>query len=324
MSRGAAYIPVGPSHLDLVRLQDLMESLVTYEPGLKVIVIVDHGPSERDFGDVIASTPLSTVVLRHAPQTDRGTWFGAGCVTNLVALNYLSSYDLDFILKLDTDALVIASVRETLTEAFRLHPQWGIAGTYGNSSNKAIRTTQYDQLTKRLVEQMIAMAKRLRADPLQLDNNDIVSWNLFTSEQRETFASVCDELSCAFDHGYSGRHCQGGAYAISAAFVRELKIRGWLDNPLRWLYIPFGEDRMMGAYCSAVGMETGDFAAAGEVFGVQDSGLPYIPEELVHRGNSIIHSLRNNRFASEAEIRAFFKSRRTAGSHSKIACNSAE
>lgn len=323
MNGCAVYIPVGPSAVDLIRVNDLIDSLAAYERCIKLIVLVDHGPKPRDMSHIVKSADFSVVVLRHQPQVDNGTWLGAGCVTNLVSLAFIASkVEVDFVLKLDTDALIINKFADQVAEAFRSHDDWGIAGSLGETSNRALRTKRFDDDTRRLVERAVEMSKRVRSSPEGLQNADIITWNLFTEEQRETFQGVCNELSEAIRHGFAGDHCQGGAYAISWRMVLQLKAKGVLDNPLRWLYLPIGEDRMMGAYCAALKMKLGDLCGIGEPFAVQYRGLPFVPEELILRRNSIIHSLRNNNCGSEESLREFFRGcrRRAAFGASKVLC----
>jgi hypothetical protein len=304
----AVYVPVGPSSLESGRVRDLLESLACYEPAVSIVVLIDHGPSPRDFSHLIATSVLPIKVLRHCSQTDRGTWLGAGCVTNLVAIDYISSRQtVEFILKLDTDALVIGPFSQKVASAFYTNPNWGIAGTLGESSNRALRTFKFDAETKALLDAMLDIGRRVMVDSELLDNWDIAWWNLFTESQKEHFVRVSDEIQNALSLAYTGQHCQGGAYAVSRAFIARIRAAGLLDNPTRWLYVPIGEDRMMGVTCAGLGLALGDFSADGEPFGVQNIGLPYETRELTSRGYSIVHSLRNNLFADEQELRRYFR-----------------
>jgi hypothetical protein len=58
-------------------------------------------------------------------------------------------------------------------------------------------------------------------------------------------------------------------------------------------------------------MSVEDFCNDGEPFGIQSVGLAYSPEEMLNRGYSIIHSVRNyTQRQPEDDVRDFFKSRR--------------
>lgn len=311
MTSFAAYIPVGPSSLDLERVVDLLDSVYAYEPGVRLIVLIDHGPAARDFGRIIGRYSPSLVhAIRHSSQSHHGTWKGAGCVTNLVAIDHiLSSLEVDFVIKLDTDALVISAFSEKLDNVFSRNPNIGIAGTLGNSCNREMRTYKFNAVAKHLFQEAFNVADRLRVAREGLDNTDIVRWNLFENEQRIDFTAVCAELRSILPN-FDGEHCQGGSYAVSKIFMSRMKSKGRLSNPKRWLYIPIDEDKMMGAYCVSLGLLLADFSGQNQPFGVQAVGLPYTLEKLVERNYSIIHSLRNDNDLSETRIRECFQERR--------------
>jgi hypothetical protein len=306
------YIPVGPSDRDVRRVADLIDSILTYEPAVHEILLIDHGAAPRTFLNVIHKYPSTQInVLKFCVQTDHGSWLGAGCVANLVAIKHLMLHsDLDFILKLDTDALVIAPFCDMLVDRFTGERDAGIAGTRGNSCNRSARSYEYDVVSKRRFDNAVEVAKRVRHDPRELDNIHIVSWNLFSTEHRDDFMSVCDDISEAMFKGFGGEHCQGGAYAISRKFVTLAHARGLFDHPMKWLYVPINEDRMMGMYCRLLGLSLDDYSERNQVFGVQNRDLAYAPEVLIGNGYCIIHSLRAED-GSEARRRQYFGSRRS-------------
>jgi hypothetical protein len=309
--RFAAYIPVGPSSLDLERTADLLESLMTYEPHIAMVVLVDHGAVRRNFCSLIGRYPRKLIqVLRHHAQSDNGTWLGAGCVTNLIALDHVAnSLDVDFVIKLDTDALVIGPFSASVVNAFGSDPKLGILGTLGDSCDKEKRTMSYDQSALMEVRFALHTAGKLRSNE-RLDNMHIVRWNLFTGKQTKQFLSICDEIAPIEANGFFGGHCQGGAYAVSRSFISRMRELGFLSNGLRWLWMPIAEDRMMGIYCSVVQLKLGDFSGVNQPFGVQAEGIAFSPEELILRGHSVIHSVRNNLDWPEAKLRKFYKERR--------------
>lgn len=312
MATFAVYIPIGPSQLELARADDLLDSIEAYEPSTGLVILADHGATARNFARLRSRhQQIAIETIRPCCQDHRGTWLGAGCVSNLMVLDFIASAgEYDFVVKLDLDALVIAPFANTISHALACSPKWGIVGTLGTSANRATRTYKFDAQSEYLLRQAIAVSDRLSHGSHDIDNRELVMWNLFTARQIEDFRDVCRELAPVFQKGYNGAHCQGGAYAISRSFVREMKSRGFLNSPLRWLYLPIVEDRMMGAYCAAVDLVLGDFSAPGEPFGVQAGGLPHSPQELVDMGYSIIHSLKGNNGQSESEIRAWYKARR--------------
>jgi hypothetical protein len=78
-------------------------------------------------------------------------------------------------------------------------------------------------------------------------------------------------------------------------------------DPLRWYDLNFGEDVMMGVYCAAAGLQMLDRSDVGQVFGIQARQLAYSPKELLDRGHSIVHSVKNDDRYPEFEVRNFFR-----------------
>ena len=307
----ATYIPVGPTACDMFRAIDLINSLLYFEPEVRAIVVIDHGVPSFDGCEFIKQFHHAPIqIVRHNWHTSFGTWLGTGMVTNLVALGRIfSRIDVDVVIKLDTDALVIGPFYKKLMMLIGSDSRVGICGTLHASCNEAMRTDRFDAETLKQCAEAAYIEEKMRLGKM-LENYEIVRWNLFNAAQRSDFQGIAKELEVARGNGFDGSHCQGGAYAITAAFIEQVHRMGYADNPLRFLYFPVGEDRMMGAYCAALGLQLKDMSGIGEVFGVQSSRLPFAPDELVQRNYSIIHSVRGNQSHSEDDIRGFFAARR--------------
>ena len=92
--------------------------------------------------------------------------------------------------------------------------------------------------------------------------------------------------------------------------MRALQASGALDwRP--WVGPATGEDVIVSTLVFAAGFDAHDCVADGEVFGITHIVLPDTPESLLRRGFSIIHSIKNDRHATEEEIRSFFRQRRS-------------
>jgi hypothetical protein len=89
-----------------------------------------------------------------------------------------------------------------------------------------------------------------------------------------------------------------------------MAVNGYLEDPLKWQYLPLGEDVIISMYTYAIGLRLEDFSDVGEPFGVQWRGLPYPPQDLLSRGHSVIHSVKNDRQLGEDGIRQFFEGHR--------------
>lgn len=309
------YIPVGPSEMEIARLSDLLSSLLHYEPGITNFVIVDHGPAARDLTTCWSGhSGCSFVVIRIANQTHNGTWLGAACNANLAVLDYvLREHPNHSVLKMDTDALVIGPFAQQICDLFDSDKRIGMAGSLGNSCNRSVRTMRFDDASQSLFSDLLRVYERL-VRSMPLDNREIVAWNLFCKEQRDSFLRVGAELGSLKDTGFRGTHCQGGAYAASNSFLRRMHLDGLLIFPDRWTWLPVGEDKMMGMYAHLIGLEQRDFSNWGEPFGVQAQGLPFPPQEILERQYGLIHSVRTDPHRTEEQLRRFFRNTRRAKS----------
>jgi hypothetical protein len=118
-------------------------------------------------------------------------------------------------------------------------------------------------------------------------------------------------IQLALENGYRfAEQCIGGAYAVSDEFLKRMLATGYLDDPMRWVTADCPEDVMVGMYTKAVGLRHMDFVATGEAFGVRHQGLADLPEKLLERGYSVIHSVKNDPRVSEAQVREFFRAHR--------------
>jgi hypothetical protein len=309
----AAYIPVGPSPLDEQRVGDLLDSLSCHEPSVEAVVLVDNGFAARDLKSLIAGHIANrVVVLRGSKQDHTVNWLGVSSASTLRALDYLYAHvAADFIVRFDTDALVIGPFAERIAAAFAKAPTCGMLGTLGHSCNPSIRIF-FDSDVVRVIAKALGVARKVKERASELDNIDMVHYSLFYDYQVDAFLSVCRDLEGVIDSSFDGRHCQGGAYAVSRETVARLKGAGYLENVDRWSWFPMAEDRLMGTFCWLQGLSVQDCSDRGQPFGVQAEGLAYPPDELLRRGYGIIHSVRHDRRLSEADIRAFFAARRTA------------
>ena len=118
-------------------------------------------------------------------------------------------------------------------------------------------------------------------------------------------------LLAARVNGYSfGDNIQGGSYAVSAAAMNAMAKLGVFENPLDYLPCNLTEDVLLPVAVRAAGFDLADFNGTGEPFGTVYRGLPCTVDQIVERGYSLIHSLKNDPTITEPEIRAFFKARR--------------
>jgi len=67
---------------------------------------------------------------------------------------------------------------------------------------------------------------------------------------------------------------------------------------------------VLGLLCAAAGFRMRGMVEDGEPFGVVWRGLPAPPADLLDRGFSIVHSVKDGPHGTEAELRAWFRARR--------------
>ena len=276
-------IPVGPAPEDEARTLDLLDALRAYEPGARDVVLVDDatgGP--RRWPDGVTVLPN--------PRAGRGIpTLGGTTVATLTALRHAHAHHPgDWVLRLDSDALVVGPVQDAVEAAWQ--PGDGVLGSCHRTPHGTARDVS---------DIRHEVARHARA-----------VWATRTPARRPLYVRPAEPhvrgvLRQALDAGYDpGEHCIAAGCAISAALVRATADRGWLDEPRRWLHAKLGDDMVLGAMARACGLRLRDLHA---VFGVQHVGLPGTPEELLARGHAVVHAVKGD---GQAEARATFRAAR--------------
>ncbi len=139
MNTVALLVLVGDGQSDLEGLADLLRSLECYEPRIARVILVDDARGPRDLtAGPCRGSRLPITVVRH-PRLGRTApkngVLSSGVLTGLTSLCGVP--DLDFVLKIDVDALVIAPFRERLSDFFRTHPRAGLVGCRGDTCDPA-------------------------------------------------------------------------------------------------------------------------------------------------------------------------------------------
>src|SRR5688500_9072730 len=110
---------VGPGDGEVARADDVIASILHHEPGLGSILLVDDAPAERDLHAALAHHgAVLSVTANPRDGQGHGLWGG-------LAAGMLHGYGWlqrevqpDLVLKLDTDALVIAPFVERVAAIF--------------------------------------------------------------------------------------------------------------------------------------------------------------------------------------------------------------
>jgi hypothetical protein len=291
----AVLIPVGPSARDLARLDDAVEALRTAEPATEIeLLLVDDSPAPRDLAGRVqwrTARVLRTALWDgpHAPDA-----YSAMVAGTLAGLSAAAELEPEFVLKLDTDALTIAPFAGAIRAALVADPAIGVVGSYDRTCTGGTRDWS-------LWEPALAHLWR----PFTLMPSDR-GWPGRRPVWRSSAARRASRrlLGQARQHGYvTGAHCLGGAYAVSPALLA----RTDLFDPQPWLYTGLAEDVVVGLLCHAAGLRARGLVGEGEPFGLAHVGLPAEPSELIDRGHSIVHAVKDPDPVVEAQMRTAFR-----------------
>jgi hypothetical protein len=311
--RFAAIVPVGPDAIGLWRGIELIRSLLSWEPELGWCIVLDDAPRPRGLSELVGfpSTCRATTLLT-PPMSAGESWIGRLTGGIIAALAWLqSNADADFVLRIDADALVIGPFARAVSTRLAATTDAGVIGTLGLSSHPAVRMRENHNVEPKLLKSARLLSESDRP-PTECCSSvlNVPGVGTFDANQRRAFEIIRPHIERAVSRGYrSNEFCQGGVNVISRLMVERLSERGYLSSADAWAALPFADDRVMAMYARAVDVQLCDYSAPGEPFGVQARGLPYAPDELLERGHSLIHSVRNDRRFDEMQIRDFFRHR---------------
>jgi len=313
----AVVIPLGPAETECCRLSDFLESLLFFESECRWVVIVDDGEPGRPVPIPHVVTATCSVVTLRNPCNGQGDRRNGGlCAGVLKALQWLSrNCAPDFVLKADTDSLIIGQFSERILAFFQSCPSVGVAGVLGRTCDRASPLFRQELFTLSPLASVYDTWTAFRTLDLPWPpprHFKIDQTRYVPGDRLSSFASVGEHIGHAVRNGlWQDIYCQGGGYVISPIMLRRMSRQGFLSVPEHWAFAPFGEDQIIGMYAHAVEMSVADLSDDGDPFGVQWCGLPYPPEALLARGHAIIHSVKSDARYSESEIRRFFAEARS-------------
>jgi hypothetical protein len=321
--RFGVYVPVGPGDEEVRRARDLLESLFFHEPDVTCLVFVDDSVQDRDLrGRLKIPGSCAAVCIPH-PRRGKGKGhFGAQFAANLIAASWLrENAAVDFMVKLDTDAIVAGRFAQQLRCFFARHPEAGLTGVIGRTSDSNSRYYRnYGDVTA--VVKTILRLLPPNADGFWLERHQAglhcPGLGYLSGPELLTMLTTRNDLETALRNGYPpGEYMQGGAYAISHALIAKLaQLRTERDLEC-WHNLPIAEDVLMGMYAWVFGLGLMEYQGGEKLFAVQDRGLPGMPEDLLAQHHTILHSLKNDSRFSEMELRTFFANRRAISAGTK-------
>ncbi len=300
----AIAVAVGPADLEIDRLRDLADSLAHHDAGPATLVLIDDAPEPRHLDTLLPLPASMNAVSLHHPRHGTKVTFTKGkgiCSAILLALQWTQkNLRPRFVLKLDTDSLVISPFRDRLGSLFDANPSFGMVGAYTHTPNGSKRDWSHHEPSIRDLSGHFNWRKPIAS----LQRN-----------QDPTRRYIAAMLHAARTNGYhAGEHCMGGGYALSTDLIDRMARAGYLDDPSLWMKIDLPEDVMIGIHVRAVGLNFANNVNEGDVFGVRYLGLPDSPENLLAKRYAVIHAVKNDERFDEATVRAFFKADRERNS----------
>lgn len=284
---------VGPEEREVHRLGDFLAGLFHYEPDVPSVVLIDDSRRDRQLQRMVPAPQGCRLVSLPNPRQGWGDgWSGGACAGLLAGLAWIRrNRPGDFVIKADTDALVIGPFAQKVAMRFQQRPETGMLGTYLHDPDGSVRpTASWAPTLQSFLRPVCRRGKHLQ----------ITLWG--------RARKIRQALSAAIQNGYRlTEHCQGGAYAVSPKMISRMADAGYLDDPLCWLRSGCTEDLMMGMYTYAVALGLSDFNRGQEPFGVQYRGLPDQPGRLLARGYGLIHCVKDYENFEEKAIREFFR-----------------
>lgn len=304
----ALYMPIGPGDSEAAQAADTVDSVIHNGDGLTWVVLVDDAPEPR------SSPPLWRVpsgcrvtVIRNPRQDRRHGHTGGLCVADLVALRYVHAVTgVDFVLKLDTDALVVAPFVDDVRRVLTARPDAGLLGVIGDSFAPD-RTYRLTRSVASVMERILSLpdTQEALAEP---GRERLGPYAGLARDRYDRLIVARGLLRQAVQHGYRlGEYCQGGGYVVSRRMLDAIADAGAFADPLFWEQVNVGEDVMLAMQCGAVGLRLYDAPTEGVRFAIHPGRLPLSCADVVRARYSIVHSIKG---PGAAEFREFFRQRR--------------
>lgn len=301
----AALVAVGPGNQEVERLSDLIAAIGHYELGAATLVIVDDDPVPRNLHRLPAPPGLQLVAVHHRRERQSRVFSkGKGiCSVVMTGLAWIQAHaNVRFVVKLDTDSLVIAPFRRQIIRLLDQHPSTGMIGAYRRAPGGGMRDWSPHRRTIRTLSRHPLLRQLLALRPGRAASGFVPD---------DVGQHMRHLVQAAMRYGYTpGEHCLGGGYVLNSTVLDRMAAAGWINKAPLWAKIDLPEDVMVGLHVRATGMEFLDQVDDGQVFGVRHIGLPFPPADLAARGYAVIHAVKNDANVDEATIRHFFKARR--------------
>lgn len=304
----AVYVPVGPGEVESSRTIDLLESVLATNDDVAWIVLVDDSLDGRREEELLPrGTRCNATIIRNPRRGVGHGTTGGLCVANMVAFEHIQKHtNATFVLKLDTDSLVISPPGNMITTTLASHEDAGLLGVIGDSFGEN-RTYHWIAFHRRHFEFALELPDSYDGLDPQVQSA-LAGWGVTSEEDFQGLLRAKEILSKAVTNGYAlGQYCHGGGYVVSRKLLDRMAADNAFRNPLTWRNLRLGEDAMMALFCGAASLTMHDVSQVSTPFAVQLGCVPLSRHALVEMGVSVLHSIKGS---MEFEFREFFRARR--------------
>jgi len=298
----AVIAAVGPNEREVERVRDLFDSLETYEANNYDFVLVDDEQRSSRFAQVIPDYLQDRYIELKNPRRGEGGGWAAGCAVGVLAgISELlgRETDYEFVLKVDTDTLIIGHFAQKIIDCLHEFPHVGMVGSVRDADNLDREGERMKPLAG-AIDKLLKQVTVWRATPAGGLAIQIAFWG--------HYRTIRDTIRYAIMNGFRiGEHCYGGGYALSWNCVKAFAKAGLLANPRIWLPTPLVEDVIISMCTKSVDLHLKDLGGIDQPFAVRYRGLPAAPEKLVEEGHSVIHSVKDFEDLNEGALRSYFR-----------------
>jgi hypothetical protein len=271
-------MPVGPDNNGA----DTIESIFCYASSPSVIILAIDDSKNPETHKFLETTDKRVVVLPSAGYKGiRGALFCSIAETYKWACE---NYDFRVLLRIDTDALLIAGV--SAQDAFVLFescPEVGMLGSYKTDCNG-------DHRDFNVVKRSMKKEYGIRGIKNPARQRALRTW---INHAKENYYEI-------------GEHILGAAAFYNCRFVTAMYEGGYLDNVHVFKDSIISEDHLFSLLAFACGFKLGDYATGNLPMGLRWRGLPDSPENLIMRNKRIVHSVKFWQNMTEEDIRTYF------------------
>lgn len=260
---GIVVVPVGPGRIR--QTLDTIESIWHYLGESQHVITVD-GWTDDETHQAIRATGRQTLHLLRNPEVSDLEFVA---LKNAQGFRYaIENFDAQFLLKMDTDALVTGfGLVEDVLGFMGRNPHVGIFGRHLINVDGTI--------------------KSFRAHTDQL-NREMSTWRRLTFRQ-PAYAHVARQ---ALARGWGlGENVFGGAYFITWPCLKVMYHEGHLNRTMRGWGSRIAEDVYFTMCAVAAGFDRGQFGVPNGPLCLAWKKLPLSAEEIRARGYKLVHSV---------------------------------